>query len=193
MSECTMTAMLNLTLSWDLFIIVFFAIVVTYTFIIGKKESVKVILSTYIAIVAVQGIGNVVERIGTEAGFFPLGMLGLSSGFPALPVFKLLLFIVLMVLLTIRAGFEVHYTKESTIVNIVVTTLCGIATAGLLLSALLTYVSNLPLLDMGMPKLASLSPIIQQSSLMQLMIFNQDLWFSFPAMVLIGAGIASNS
>ena len=76
--------------------------------------------------------------------------------------------------------------------NVALTGLCGFATAGLLLSALLTYVSNIPLLDINMPHLASLSPMIQQSRLMQLMIFNQDLFFSLPALVLIGAGYTGN-
>lgn len=182
----------NLTLSWDLFIIVFFAIVITYTFIIGKRESVKVILATYVSIVAVQGIGNVLQRISVEAGLSPGSALGLGTGVPMLSTIKLLLFVVLMVLLTIRAGFEVQYAKESLVINMVITVLCGIATAGLLLSALLTYVSNLPLLDLSLPNVATLSPIIQQSPLMQIMIFNQDLWFSFPAVVLIAAGILGN-
>lgn len=183
----------NLTLSWDLFIIVFFAIVVTYTFIIGKRESMKVIIATYIAIVAVQGIGNVIQRVAAEAGLSAQSLLGLSPGVPVLSVTKLILFIILMILLTIRAGFTVTYAKEGMLLNIAITALCGIATAGLLLSTLLTYVSNLPLLDTTMPNLAALSPIIQQSWLMQLMILNQDLWFSFPAIVLIGAGVASNA
>ncbi|MDD4318890.1 MAG: hypothetical protein PHW10_01015 [Candidatus Peribacteraceae bacterium] len=185
--------MSNLTLSWDLFIIVFFAIVITYTFIIGKKESVKVIIATYIAIVAVQGIGNVLLRVGKEAGLTSQSLLGLSPDLPVFSVFKLLLFIVLMILLTVKAGIGVHYARETTLVNIIVTVLCGAATAGLLLSTLLTYVSNLPILDLTMPQLAQLSPIIQQSPLMQLMIYNQDLWFAGPAVVLIGAGFASNA
>ncbi len=186
------TFMTNLTLSWDLFIIVFFAIVVTYTFIIGKKESVKVILATYIAIVAVQGLGNVLQRVSAEAGISLQTLFGYTPAIPALAIFKLVAFIVIMILLTIKAGFTVSYLKETTLVNIIITSLCGIATAGLLLSTLLTYVSNLPLLDMSLPNLASLSPIIQQSWLMQLMIFNQDLWFSLPAFVLIGAGFANS-
>ena len=185
--------MFNITLSWDLFIIVFFAIVVTYTFIIGKKESVKVIIATYIAVVAVQGIGNVFLRIGSEAGLTGAGMLGVSSTTPVLSIFKLVLFIILMILLTIRAGFSVQYAKESALVNVIVPSLCGIATAGLLLSTLLTYASSLPILDTQVPQLASLSPIIQQSVLMQLLLFNQDLWFAFPALVLIGAGFAGKA
>lgn len=185
--------MANLQMSWDLFIIVFFAIVVTYTFIIGKRESVKVIISTYIAILAVQGIGNVIQRVGAEAGLTQNSLFGLGEGIPLLSITKLILFIVIMILLTIKAGFTVVYARETMIVNIVITVLCGVATAGLLLSTLLTYASGLPLLDASLPNLASLSPIIRQSMLMQLMIFNQDLLFAAPAIVLVGAGFASNT
>jgi hypothetical protein len=184
---------MNLTLSWDLFIIVFFAIVITYTFIIGKKESVKVIVSTYIAIVAVQGLGNVLQRLMNGVPSPTLSMLGLSSNIPFLSILKLVLFIVIIVLLTIHGGIDIHYAKESLVTNIVITVLCGFATASLLLATLLTYVSNLPLLDTSLPNLASLSPIIRQSMLMQIMILNQDVWFALPAIVLIAAGFAGKS
>lgn len=185
--------MSNIQLSWDLFIIVFFALVVTYTFIIGKKESVKVILATYVAIVAVQGLGNVFQRIGAEAGMSSQSLFGVAAGLPVLSIVKLVLFIILMILLTIKAGFAVTYAKETVLVNVLITALCGVATAGLLLSTLLIYASGLPLLDASLPNLATLSPIILQSKLMQLMILNQDLLFAFPAIVLIGAGFASEA
>ncbi len=184
---------MNLTLSWDLFIIVFFAIVITYTFIIGKNQSVRVIIATYIAIVGVQGIGNLLQRVVGDTGASTMQMLGISAGFPVLSTTKLLLFVILMILLTIHGGFDVHYAKESIWVNIIITALCGFATAGLLLCAILTYAVNLPLLDINMPHVATLSPLIIQSPLMQLMVLNQDLWFSLPALVLIGAGFAGNS
>ena len=34
--------------------------------------------------------------------------------------------------------------------------------------------------------------MIQQSQLMQLMILNQDLWFSLPALLLLAAGFMGN-
>jgi hypothetical protein len=34
--------------------------------------------------------------------------------------------------------------------------------------------------------------VIQQSKLMQAMIYYQDLWFALPAMLLIGVGFISN-
>ena len=55
--------MVNLTLSWDLFIVVFFAIIVSYSFIIVQHQSMKVIIASYIGIIATQGIGNVLARL----------------------------------------------------------------------------------------------------------------------------------
>lgn len=181
---------MNLTLSWDLFIIVFFAIVIAYTFIIGKKESVKIIISSYIAIVAVQGFGNVLQRLTGYSGTF-LTFFGLSQDVQILSMVKLVLFIAIVIFLAVRAGFDVTHGDMNTVVNVGVTGLLGFATAGLLLSALLTYIANVPLLDMSLSKTASLSPVIQQSQIMQILILNQDLWFSFPALLLIAVGFLS--
>ncbi len=183
---------MNLTLTWDLFIIVFFAIVVTYTFIIGKKESVKIIISSYIAIVAVQGLGNVLWRLN-EFSEYALGLVGLSMSLQILSWVKLVLFIAIVVFLAVRAGFDITYSREiPSVISACITGFLGFATAGLLLSTVLTYVSGVPMLDPDLAKTAALSPIVQQSQLMQLMILNQDLWFAFPALALIGVGFVNN-
>ena len=56
---------------------------------------------------------------------------------------------------------------------------------------MLTYTASVPLLDKTRPQ-SQVSPIIQQSQLMRLMILNQDLWFSLPALALLVAGIVGN-
>ena len=53
---------MEINLSWDLFVIVFFTVIIAYTFIIGRNQAVKIIISTYIAILAADGVGNIVER-----------------------------------------------------------------------------------------------------------------------------------
>ncbi len=179
---------MNLNLTWDLFIVVFFAIVVTYTFIIGKKESVKIIVSSYIGIVAVQGFTNVLARIASYTGPL-LGGFGLPVTPTVISMGKLALFIAIIIFLALRSGFEATYPKEpNAVVNALITALFGFATAGLLLSTLLTYVAGVPLLDMSLANAAALSPVIQQSQFMQIMILHQDLWFSLPAVVLIAVG-----
>lgn len=180
---------MSLTLSWDLFIIVFFAIVVTYTFIIGKKESVKIMIASYIAIVAVQGFGNLLQRVTGSADSM-LSVVGFTIDLTILSTTKLVLFIAIIIFLAVRAGFDVKYAREpNMMINAALTGLFGFATAGLLLSTLLTYVAGVPLLDAQLASSESLAPFVQSSQLMQLMIFNQDLWFSLPAVLLIGVGM----
>ena len=183
---------MNITLSWDLFIIVFFAIVITYSFIIGRKESIKIIIAAYIAIVAVQGMGNVFQRVTVELASI-LSTLGISVEAELLSITKLVLFIIIIIALAIKAGITVTYNHEPSLpLHAIFTGLFGFSTAGLLLTTLLTYTAGVPLLDTNLPNVATLSPIIQQSPLMQLMILNQDLWFSLPALALLAAGIVGN-
>ncbi|PIQ75713.1 hypothetical protein COU78_02985 [Candidatus Peregrinibacteria bacterium CG10_big_fil_rev_8_21_14_0_10_49_24] len=179
---------MSLTLSWDLFVIVFFAIVITYSFIIGKHESVKIIISTYIAIVAAQGMGNLIERLSTESQ--PLfNIVGLSLDIQLLATTKLLLFIVTIVFLAVRGGFEIEYQKEGSVpVDIVLTALFGFVTAGLMLSTLMTFVADAPLLDKNIAKSPFVISMVGQSRLMELMVLYQDLWFSLPAVILLVIG-----
>ncbi len=185
---------MNLTLSWDLFIVVFFALVITYSFIIGKKEAVKIILSSYVAIVAVQGVGNFTQRLfGFTETQSMLGVVGIPLDTTVTSIFKLTLFITIIVFLAVKAGFHVQYTKEGSMaVNMAMTAVAGFATAGLLLTTLLTFIAGAPLLDMQVTASPGLAAILEQSQLMSLMIGNLDLWFTLPAAVLITAGILSN-
>jgi len=181
-----------LTLSWDLFIVVFFAVIVTYTFIIGKTEAVKIILASYISIVAVQGIGSLLLRFQFQLE--PIwATFGLAFNTQLASMIKLACFIILILFLAVRSGMTVVYAKqEHSIVDATLTGLFGIVTGGLLLSTLLTFVAGMPLLDMNLASNAALSPILQQSLLMQIMVLNQDLWFAFPAFLLIAVGFIGN-
>ena len=183
---------MDILLTWDLFVIVFFGIVMSYSFIIGKHESIKIIVFTYIAIVAGQGLGNMFQQLSSITEPYLLN-LGLSVDVKILGSTKLFIFIATIILLASRGGFEVHYTKESSsVANALLTACFGFAKAGLLLSTVLTFIAAAPLLDAGLAQAAALSPIVQGSRLMEIMIVYQNLWFSFPALLLIGVGLMSN-
>jgi hypothetical protein len=146
---------MNVTLTWDLFIIVFFAMVMAYSYIIGRHQAAKIIFASYIAIIAVQGLGNI--------------------------------------LMALRSGMTVNYTKRDYgPVNVVMTGVFGFLTAGLLISTLVTYLTESLLLNVTLAEAVLVSPIIQQSSLMQSMIIYQDLWFSMPAIAILVAGLFSS-
>ncbi|OGJ60707.1 hypothetical protein A3C37_00745 [Candidatus Peribacteria bacterium RIFCSPHIGHO2_02_FULL_53_20] len=175
-----------LSLSWDIFIAVFVALVVAYSFIIGKHESVKVIVAAYIAIVAVQGIESLVLR------YFPLlqstlGTLQITFTPLSLALGKLTLFIVAVILLTLRGGLAVTYEGEPGVVmNTLITLGLGIAKAGLLLSTLITYVAGVPLFQSAQaPTAAWISPLLSQSVILRIMLEERDLWFALPALVLL--------
>lgn len=185
---------MNLTLSWDLFIAVFVALVVAYSFIIGKHESVKVIVAAYIAIVAVHGIESLFVR------YSPLlqGTLG-TLQIPLTPMTvvlgKLTLFIVALILLTLRGGLAVSYQGEPGVVmNTFITGMLGIAKAGLLLSTLMTYVAGVPLFRAAHASASAapwIAPLLSQSMILRMMLEERDVWFALPALVLLFVDILS--
>ena len=183
---------MTITPTWDLFIIVFFGLVITYSFIIGKHESIKVIISTYIAILAVEGMGNIIERLSGDS--LPmLSMVGLSMDSTVLTAIKLVLFIALIVFIAVRGGLEIGYSKDpGGLINVVLTAVFGMATAGLLLITLFIFVADIQILDPNIENIAAIAPLLEKSKLMQVMILNQDLWFSLPALLLIVVGFLSN-
>lgn len=179
---------MDLTLTWDLFVIVFFAVVMTYSFIIGKHESVKIIIATYIAIVAVQGIGNLLARYSDQSQ--PMfSMLGLTVDITLLATTKLVLFVAAIIILAIRGSFEIEFKRDpGSAIDPVLTGIFGFATAGLLLSTLLNYVADVPLLSKNIAEAATIASIVQQSPLMATMVTYQDLWFALPALLILGTG-----
>ncbi len=192
MNSCSMLPNMDLTLSWDLFVIVFFGIVMSYSFIIGKHEAVKIIVFTYIAIVAGMAAGNLLEQLSDNSASL-LSSFGLSIDISILDSTKLVIFIATIILLAIRGGFDVEYgNDDNNLVNTVLTGVFGFATAGLLLTTLITFIAGAPLLDTQLAQAAILSPVIKQSNLMQIMILYQNLWFVLPALLLIGVGVVSN-
>ena len=179
---------MSVELSWDLFVIVFFAIVITYSFIIGKHESVKIIISTYIAIVAAQAMGNLMQRLSGESQPF-LSTVGITVDITLLATTKLLLFVGTIVLLAVRGGFEVEYNTESGgMGDTALTGLFGFVTAGLLMSTLMTFVADVPLLDKNIALSPNIMMITSQSDLMKSMITYQDVWFALPAIILLIIG-----
>lgn len=183
---------MTITPTWDLFIIVFFGLVVTYSFIIGKHEAIKIIVSTYIAILAVEGIGNVIARISGDSRPL-LSVIGLNIDTDILTAIKLIVFIALIVFISVRSGLEIEYNKDhGGGVNTLLTAVFGFATAGLLLISLFVFVTDISILDPAIEQNETIAALLDKSKLMQVMILNQDLWFSLPALLLIAVGVLSN-
>lgn len=183
---------MDITLTWDLIVIVFFAIVVAYSFIVGKDESVKIIIASYIAIVAVQAIGNLLEMLTGQSAAV-MQMLGFVLDRDVISIIKLVLFVAMIIFLAIRGGFEMQYAKEiEGIWETVLTGAFGFATSGLLLTALLTYIAAKPILDRTLVNAPLLAPLLDQSRLVHVMVDYQNIWFCLPAVLLLVVGFLSN-
>ena len=182
---------MTVSLTWDLLAIVFFAIVCSYSFIVGKHESVKIIIASYIAIVAVQGASNLVEQFAPSLQSISV-LLGFTIDITVLSTAKLAFFVAAIIFLAIRGGFEMEYTKElGSVMDVALTAAFGFTTAGLLLSTLLTYVAGRPLLDPQLASAQPLLPILSTSQLMRYMVDYQNVWFSLPAFLLLLVGFLS--
>lgn len=186
-----------ITLSWDLIVIIFFAVIVAYSFIVGKDESVKIIIASYISIVAVQAIGNLMGMLTPQSssGTSITAMLGFGFSPDIVSIIKLVLFVSIIIFLAIRGGFDMQYTQEiGGIWDPIVTAICGFLTAGLLLTALLTYISAKPLLDSSLASAPLLQPLLAGSTLVTFMVQWQNVWFCLPAILMMVVGyIASRS
>lgn len=183
---------MNISLTWDLLVVVFFAVIIAYSFIVGKDECVKIVIATYIATIAVQGVGNLLLLLAPPVQTF-LGVAGLAIDVNMVSIIKIVLFVALIIFLAIRGGFEMQYEHEvEGIWTTVWTAAFGISTAGLLLSSLLTYIAARPILDETIATSPSLAPLLLQSSLVQIMIQYQPLWFALPAFLLLTIGFLSN-
>lgn len=183
---------MDLTLSWDLFISFFFAVVTAYSFIIGKHQTLTILIAVYIAILATQGLGNIFVKFSGEAEpvYRIFKVLGVDLNISTISIAKLVLFMIAIIAIALKGGFSVEYGRShSSLIALIATGLFGFATAGLIVIALLTFVAGSPLLDPTLGAKEILKPLMGQSYLVQVMILNQDLWFSLPALLLIGFGL----
>ena len=184
--------MMQLSLSWDLFIVVFFAIVMSYSFIIGKQKSMKIIVAAYISIIAVQGVGNVLQRAMTNSGMTFQSM-GIPVDVTMIALAKIFLFALCVIIFVLRSGIDVSYDKDAgSVLSLVYTGLFGFSTAGLVVSTILTYAAGSGILDATFAAHGTIAPLGAGSTLMQLMILNQDLWYTLPAFLIVALGFLHN-
>lgn len=188
---------MQITLSWDLMVIVFFAVVIAYSFIVGKDESIKIVIASYISILAVQGIGNLLFKAYESTGMIAPGaseaMSSSSTDTNILAIAKLIIFVAMIIFLALKGGFEMQNSSSlGGIIEPLFTALFGIATAGLLLASLLTFIAARPLLDTTLISAPLLSPLLAQSTLVQWMVIYQDVWFCLPAVLLLVIGFLNS-
>lgn len=171
----------NIRLTWDLFILVFFAIVIAYSFILGRNTTIKVIISSYMAILVADGLGDLFHSYIVPAAPALTG----EAGEQAQILLKIFTFVVVIVLLAIKGGYRVDILPERSIVTRILANLSfGFLNAGLMVSAILVYLTGGSFV-MGSAISAYESQLYVESQIIQLMVDNYNIWFALPAIALV--------
>lgn len=177
---------MDIRLSWDLFILVFFIIIVSYSFIIGRDNTLKVILGSYVAALAADATGNLFGKYfsGSEMFVKILKFASLGNEDEAVIFVKVLVFIALVIVFSVRGAFHVETVEDRSIaIRFVLSGIYAVMSAGLIVSTILVFVSGVSFIS-GSPQETSsaLWPIYNQSSFVRSIVSNSYFWFSVPAL-----------
>lgn len=173
--------MQELRLSWDLFIIVFFAIIIAYSFIIGRNYTLKIIISSYMAILVADGLGNIFQQYLLPAAPQLQG----EAGVQTMVLLKISVFVLALVLLAIKGGFRVDILPERSVPTRILANLSfGFLNAGLMISTILVYLTGGSFVA-GTVGAAFNTNIYLESEIVKLIIDNYNLWFALPAIAIV--------
>jgi hypothetical protein len=183
---------MTLRLSWDLFILVFFAVVIAYSFIIGRNQTLKVILGTYVAILCADGLGNLFGKYFASSESFLRFLRFFSSGneVQAITFLKVIVLIALVVLISVRGLFQVDAEDDRTFsLRLSILLLLGVLSAGLMISGVLVFVSGASFIGGPLYESNLLADVYRNSRFVQIMIDYANLWFFLPGAVFVAMGL----
>lgn len=174
-----------LKLSWDLFIVVIFAVIITYSFIIGKTNTLKVIIGSYIAILTADGLGNLFKQylLTSNKVLAFLNFFGVDGEDKTIILVKVLVFIAAIIILSIKGSFEIQSSvAKHGVVGLILNLIFGFLSAGLVISTLLIYASGASFVGGTVSMINNtLATAYGESQMVKLMIDNYNLWFALPA------------
>ncbi|HRY90978.1 MAG TPA: hypothetical protein P5229_01390 [Candidatus Gracilibacteria bacterium] len=179
---------MNLNLSWDLFILVFFGVVIAYSFIIGRNQTLKVITATYIGILCADGLGNLFARYFASSDTFlkVLKLFAITSSEQAVAFFKVLILIVMIVIIAVRGLYSYDAEDGGPIsIKLGISLVLGLLSAGLMMSALLIFVSGNSLVSSIFVIHNPLTEIYAQSRLVRIMLDFSNIWFLLPGLGIV--------
>lgn len=179
---------MNIVLSWDLFVVVFFVVIVAYSFIIGRDNTLKVILGTYVAMIASDATGNMVQEYFTGSPIFlkflEYAMVG--NEVEAVIFLKVLVFVILVILFAVRGAFYVETVDDrSALVRLGLSVTYAVLSAGLIISTILVYISGISFIGGDSGANLALWNLYNQSNMIRSIVLYSHLWFSIPALAFL--------
>lgn len=180
---------MNITLSWDLFVIVFFIVIVAYSFIIGRDNTLKVILGTYVSIIAADAFGILFGLYFAGSPMFlkMLKIMAIGNEQEAIVFVKLLVFVLFVILFAIRGAFQVATSEDrSSLIRLILTIVYAVMSAGLIINAILIFISGVSFIAGSTETTTSaLWGVYLESKLIRGMLSYRYLWFFLPALAFL--------
>lgn len=188
---------MQLELTWDLFILAFFLIIGTYSFMIGRHRTMKVIVGGYMALILSDALGNLLQEyvfgenslvVQTLSVYSSLLGIDLGSdGTTTLILLKIAFFVIFMVFLTVQAPFEADIPETPNrfgdfLIHLFYSLLSGI----FIVTTILRLLSGAPIIDISGGVIESnLLEIGEGSFIVGLIVKNYELWFLIPGVFVI--------
>lgn len=122
-----------MTLSWDLFVILFFVIMAVYGFLLGRSRVFNILLSTYAGFAIADGVGEFVYD-------YLQGITQISHSV-TISLFGAKIFVFALVVFVLTLHSELVGIKEDLSSSKVWTVIYGILAAGLILSSVIALMS----------------------------------------------------
>ena len=188
--------MVSIIPTWDLFIAIFVILIVTYSFIIGRDQTVKVTIATYIALLTADGIGNLAGQY--LFGITPVHPLLLDAGIAGsdnnyVAITKVVVFSLLLVLLVLKGNFAADIDDgDSSVISLLITALLGFLSSVLIVSVILVFISNGSFLQGSVFQASDIAKSIYDQSLFaQILVDYISLWFILPSTAFIIGSLGS--
>ncbi len=178
---------MELALSWNLFVLAIFVAVTAYSLIIGLNKTIKTVITSYLALLAADGLGNLTQEYLLDSSQIikVLGIFGLESDSTTVLVIKLTIFLLCIVLLTIKGAFEVHMASERfPSLNPFMTLIFGILNSALIVSTGLIFAAGSSFIRANFVE-TNIAEVYSSSTYIQLLVDYHSIWFSLPVVIFI--------
>jgi hypothetical protein len=158
---------------------VFFTIIIAYSFIIGKQNTIKLVIASYLSLFAADAIGNMANIFVFQSEPLITIFYGINVS-QTLIIMKITLFVVFMVSFAVSGAFDITMKEERPTLEFFMTFYFGTLSAGIIVSTILVFSSGASFLSTGGATITVIEDMYASSYFVRFIALNSNLWFSLP-------------
>lgn len=165
-----------------------------YSFIIGRNQTLKVISATYIGILSADALGNLFAKyfVTSESFMKVLRLFSIGGAEQAIAFCKVFVLITLVVLIAVRGIYEFGFDDEKPFaMRMSISFVLGLLSAGLMMSAMLIFVSGGSLISSVIQPNSPLTELYADSRLVRVLLDYANFWFFVPGASIVVVSLFS--